>query len=79
MTQPYTELKYDTTKTKIWCPLKGEYRKATPEEIVRQEYILHLHTHYGYALAQMDQERKTQHGRHSVRADIVIWESTGAN
>lgn len=59
----------------IFCELRGDYRAATPEEIVRQEYIYHLHHHYGYAFEQMDQERKTQHGRRSPRADIVIYQS----
>ena len=31
----------------IFCPLKGSWRKATPEERVRQEFIQHLHDHYG--------------------------------
>jgi hypothetical protein len=34
--------------------------------------------YYGYAFEQMDQERKTQHGRRSPRAaDIVIWQKRG--
>jgi len=73
-TQPYS-LKYNADKTKVFCELRGEYHTATPEEIVRQEYIHHLHGYYGYAYAQMAQERKTQHGHHSPRADIVIWKS----
>ena len=61
----------------LWIPLRGEWRDvaAKPEEIVRQTFIRHLIDHYGYSLAQMDQERRTQHGRKSPRADIVIWET----
>ncbi len=62
----------------IFCPLKGGWRKATPEERVRQEFIQHLHDHYGYALEQMDQERKTQHGRGSPRTDIVVYAAPGS-
>jgi type I restriction enzyme M protein len=62
----------------IYCPLKGRWLKATPEERVRQEFIQHLHNHYGYALEQMDQERKTQHGRGSPRTDIVVYASPGS-
>jgi hypothetical protein len=29
----------------IYCPLKGRWLKATPEERVRQEFIQHLHNH----------------------------------
>jgi type I restriction enzyme M protein len=62
-------------KGRVWCPLKGEYRASTPEELVRQIYILHLKENYGYSFEQMGQELRTQHGRRSPRADIVVWES----
>ena len=60
--------------------LYDEWRDVTgkPEERVRQEFILHLHNDYGYSFEQMDQERRTMHGRRSPRADIVIWESPEA-
>ena len=62
---------------RLWIPLRGEWRDVTgkPEEKVRQRFIRHLHDHYGYALDQMDQERRTMHGHRSPRADIVIWET----
>lgn len=55
--------------------MRKEWRDVTtkPEEIVRQKFIRTLVEHYGYALEQMDQERRTQHGHKSPRADIVIW------
>lgn len=61
----------------LWIPLRKEWREVTtkPEEIVRQRFIRTLVEHYGYALEQMDQERRTQHGHKSPRADIVIWQS----
>ena len=64
----------------VWMHLHGEWRDVTgkPEERVRQEFILHLHNDYGYSFEQMDQERRTMHGRRSPRADIVIWESSEA-
>jgi type I restriction enzyme M protein len=46
-----------------------------PEEVVRQKFLRVLVEHYGYDLAQIDQERRTQHGHKSPRADLVIWES----
>ena len=63
-----------------WIPLRKEWRDMTgkPEERVRQNFILHLHNHYGYAFEQMDQERRTRHGHKSPRADIVIWEGADA-
>lgn len=61
----------------LWIPLRKEWRDVTakPEEIVRQKFIRTLVEHYDYALEQMDQERRTQHGHKSPRADIVIWQS----
>ncbi|MCB2185148.1 MAG: N-6 DNA methylase [Deltaproteobacteria bacterium] len=60
-----------------WIPLRKEWRDVTnkPEEIVRQKFIRALVEHYGYSLEQMDQERRTQHGHKSPRADIVVWQS----
>jgi type I restriction enzyme M protein len=61
----------------LWIPLRKEWRDSTakPEEVVRQHFIRVLVEHYGYDLAQMDQERRTQHGHKSPRADIVVWQS----
>lgn len=61
----------------LWIPLRNEWRDVTnkPEEIVRQKFIRTLVEHYGYMLEQMDQERRTQHGHRSPRADIVIWQT----
>lgn len=61
----------------LWIPLRKEWRDVTakPEEIVRQRFIRALVEHYGYSLDQIDQERRTQHGHKSPRADIVIWQS----
>lgn len=63
----------------LWIPLRKEWRNvvAKPEEVVRQKFIRNLVEHYGYSLDQMDQERRTQHGHKSPRADIVVWQSAG--
>ncbi len=66
----------------IWCPIAkdgaGAWHQATPEERVRQGFILLLNSHYGYAFDQMRQEQKTIAGKRSPRVDIVVWESTEA-
>ncbi|MDQ1613269.1 MAG: type restriction enzyme protein [Pyrinomonadaceae bacterium] len=62
-------------KGEVYCPLLKEYRSATPEELVRQSYLLHLHQHYNYSFDQMLQEQRQQAGKRSPRVDIVIWES----
>lgn len=61
----------------LWIPLRKEWRDVTtkPEEVVRQKFIRILVEHYAYDLAQIDQERRTQHGHKSPRADIVVWQS----
>lgn len=63
---------------KIFCPLKNEWHISTPEERVRQNYIVKLVNEYGYTPEQMAQELKVtnaQRGQGAARADIVIWKS----
>jgi type I restriction enzyme M protein len=63
---------------KIFAPLKNSWLIVTPEEKVRQEYIIHLVNYYGYALEQMEQEvqvNNSKRGQGKARADIVIWKS----
>ena len=62
----------------IWAPLRKDWLVLRPEEIVRQAYILRLVARYGYDLSQMDQERRTKHGRRSPKADIVVWPTPAA-
>ena len=64
------------TGNKIFAPLKDKDLVLTPEEKVRQEYIVHLVNTYGYSLEQMDQEvqvNNSKRGQGKARADIVIW------
>ena len=62
----------------IWAPLRSDWSINTPEESVRQAYIYRLHERYGYSLAQMAQERRTQSGRKSPKADIVVCRNAAA-
>ena len=61
---------------KIFAPLKNKWLKRTPEEEVRQEYLLILMSEkYGYAADQMAQEVKvnnSKRGQGASRADILI-------
>lgn len=64
---------------KIFAPLIGRELICTPEEEVRQEYIVHLVNQYGYSLNQMAQEVKvnnSKRGQGKARADIVIWKTS---
>jgi type I restriction enzyme M protein len=72
------EIAVKITGNKIFAPLKGKDLVLTPEEKVRQEYIVHLVNHYGYALEQMEQElqvNNSKRGQGKARADIIIWQS----
>ena len=62
----------------LWIPLRQEWRAVSakkPEEVVRQQFIRFLVDDLAYSLDQIDQERRTQHGHRSPRADIVVWAS----
>lgn len=66
---------------KIFAPLtrgKTKWLNLTPEEKVRQEYVLILQQHYGFVLDQMDQEvsvSRSKRGTGRARADLVVWRS----
>ena len=59
---------------KIYCPLTGSYHIETPEEKVRQEYIVKLVNEYGYSLYQMAQEIKVNNSqRGQGKAPILLF------
>lgn len=63
---------------KIFAPLKNKELIKTPEEEIRQKYIVKLVNSYGYSLDQMDQEVKltsSKRGNGRASADIVVWRS----
>lgn len=71
-------MKVQINGNKIFAPLKGKELVLTPEEKVRQEFIVHLVNDYEYSLEQMEQEVKvnnSKRGQGKARADIVIWAS----
>ena len=71
------ELKIEDKK--IFAPLKDKWLVLTPEEKVRQTYIIRLVNHYGYSLDQMQQEvtvaEGNKRGTGRASADIVVWKS----
>ena len=74
-------MEFQIKNNKIFAPLKNKELVLTPEERVRQEYICRLVNHYGYELAQMDQElqvNNSHRGQGKARADIVVWKSASA-
>lgn len=68
------EIKRDEKKRKIWSHVRNKWLVETPEETVRQEYLLVLVNDYGFALDQIAEEMDlTGRGSASARADFVIW------
>lgn len=68
------EIKRDDKKRKIWSHLRSKWVVETPEETVRQEYLLVLVNEYGFNLPQISEEMDlTGRGSASSRADFVIW------
>ena len=60
----------------IYSHIRKKWLIETPEEIVRQNYLLVLVNEYGYSLEQIDEERTlTRRGSGKARADFVIWKT----
>ena len=61
---------------KIWSHVRLKWLVETPEEYVRQEYLLVLFHEYSYRLEQIaEEEEVTGRGSGKARADFVIWRS----
>lgn len=68
------DIKRDEKKGKIWSHVRRKWLVETPEETVRQEYLLVLVNEYGFALDQIAEEMDlTGRGSASARADFVLW------
>lgn len=59
---------------KIWSHIRKKWLAETPEETVRQQYLLTLVNEYGFSLDQTEEEIEvTGRGSGHARADFVIW------
>ena len=68
------KVKKDEKKGLIWSHVRGKWLVETPEESVRQEYLLTLCNEYDFAVEQIAEEMElTGRGSASARADFVIW------
>ncbi len=68
------ELAVRREKGKIWSHIRRKWLVETPEERVRQEYLVHLVAEYGFQPDQIDEEKElTGRGTGRARADFVIW------
>lgn len=59
---------------RVFSHIRQKWLLETPEERVRQAYVVALHNEYGFALDQMDEELHVAgRGSARARADVVIW------
>jgi type I restriction enzyme M protein len=56
------------------CLVRRKKIKLTPEETVRQLYLMVLNENYGYPFERMEIEYSVSFGREKKRADIVIFD-----
>ena len=56
------------------CLIREKEIKLTPEEVIRQLYLIKLIQHYQYPKERIDVEASISFGRDKKRADIVIWD-----
>lgn len=66
------KLELQINKNSIFVPLKNKWYSLTPEEKLKQEFIIKLVNHYGYTLNQLDQDVVI---KKNYKADIAIWKS----
>ena len=67
-------IKRDEAKGQIWSHVRNKWLVETPEETVRQEYLLDLVNEYGFSLGQIGEELTvTGRGSAGARADFVVW------
>ena len=60
--------------SKIWSHVRQIWLEETPEERVRQEYLLVLVNEYGFSLKQIAEELNTTgRGTGQARADFLVW------
>ena len=68
------KIKKDTKKGRIWSHVRGKWLVETPEEAVRQQYLLTLCNEYEFVIDQIAEEMElTGRGSGAARADFVIW------
>ena len=64
---------------KIYSYVRRTWLRLTPEEHIRQEFLITLLNEYGYSLDQIDEEKSvTGRGSGQARADFLIWRTPEA-
>src|SRR5688500_6327336 len=60
----------------ISCLVRKKEIKLTPEEAIRQLFVLVLRDNFGYSTNRMELEYAVSFGREKKRADIVVFDKT---
>ena len=78
--QPYAKPDHiEIRGNEIFSPVRKAWVQLTPEERVRQEFLIVLMEEYGYTLDQIDEEISvTGRGSGDARADFLIWRTPAA-
>jgi type I restriction enzyme M protein len=78
--QPYVKPdQIQVRSNQIFSPVRQKWVQLTPEERVRQDFLLVLLNEYGFSLDQIDEEiAVTNRGSGQARADFLIWRSPEA-
>lgn len=58
----------------VTCLVRGKPIKLTPEEVIRQLYVMVLRDDFGYPIRRMQLEYEVTFGREKKRADICIFD-----
>jgi len=66
-------VKIESGEERIFCPLRKRWLKITPEEWVRQNFILYLQKVLGYPLALIAVEKAIPVGELKKRFDVVVF------
>jgi type I restriction enzyme M protein len=64
----------DKSSAYVTCLVRKKEIKLTPEEAVRQLYVLTLQEEFGYLPERMELEYAVTFGKEKKRADIVIFD-----
>lgn len=67
------KLSFEHGEERIFCSIRKKWLKITPEEWVRQNFILYLHKVLGYPMALVAVEKSIRVGELSRRFDIVVY------
>lgn len=76
-TKPTASLTLLTRPGEIYSHKRKKWLVQTPEETVRQQYLLTLVNEYGYSLDQLEEEKDPLGGRGTgaARYDFAVWRS----